>query len=128
MENISLKSRIVDLQRYQTDVSKTFGILNNDLQVIDQHLKNNTQNQFYQPLNSFETFEAASSESPRTPVNSEEEFKTEVTPNEHLPPRVPLESKSEEDTLNQENVPSSTPEINLEHLINSLDRNLARLM
>jgi len=43
-ENARSKSRVEDLQSYKNDVSKTFQILDNELLVINDHIKNqNTQ-------------------------------------------------------------------------------------
>lgn len=38
-ENAKLKERIVDLQEYKNDVSKTFKILDNELIMINEHIK-----------------------------------------------------------------------------------------
>jgi hypothetical protein len=44
LENQKMKSRIKDLQSYKDDVSKTFKILDNELLMINEHLKNQEQN------------------------------------------------------------------------------------
>ena len=61
IENQKMRSRIKDLQSYKTDVSKTFQILDNELVMINDHLKrrNNTNNLnnpiSQQPLHSQQT-------------------------------------------------------------------------
>ena len=40
-ENGKLKSRVKDLQAYKNDVSKTFKILDNELVMINEHIKKN---------------------------------------------------------------------------------------
>jgi hypothetical protein len=44
LENEKLKSKIKDLEKYQTDVSKTFKILDNELISITNQLNGNVQN------------------------------------------------------------------------------------
>lgn len=44
LENQKMKSRIKDLQSYRDDVSKTFKILDNELMMINEHLKNQESN------------------------------------------------------------------------------------
>lgn len=112
MENSSLKLRIIDLQRYQTDVSKTFGILNNDLQVIDQHLRNNSiTNQLGQQNTPPEILQQPLQES--------------LLQESHLQESRLQESHLQESV--QESVEEPTREINLDQLMCSLDRNLTRL-
>jgi len=41
-ENLRLKERLNDLQTYKNDVSKTFQILDNELVMINEHLKKQT--------------------------------------------------------------------------------------
>jgi hypothetical protein len=43
IENKKMKSRVKDLQSYKNDVSKTFKILDNELVLINDHLKRNSQ-------------------------------------------------------------------------------------
>lgn len=53
IENQKVKSRIKDLQSYKNDVSKTFKILDNELVMINDHLKKqneNVTNQRQRPL------------------------------------------------------------------------------
>jgi septal ring factor EnvC (AmiA/AmiB activator) len=45
MENQGFKSRIKDLQSYKNDVSKTFKILDNELVMINDHLKRQNENE-----------------------------------------------------------------------------------
>jgi hypothetical protein len=44
IENQKVKSRIKDLQSYKNDVSKTFKILDNELVLINDHLKKQNEN------------------------------------------------------------------------------------
>ena len=44
IENQKVKSRIKDLQSYKNDVSKTFKILDNELVMINDHLKKQNEN------------------------------------------------------------------------------------
>jgi len=122
MENSSLKLRIIDLQRYQTDVSKTFGILNNDLQVIDQHLRNNSiTNQLGQQNTPPEILQQPLQESPLQESHLQESHLQES----HLQESHLQESHLQESV--QESVEEPTREINLDQLMCSLDRNLTRL-
>jgi hypothetical protein len=53
MENKKMKSRLKDLQSYKNDVSKTFKILDNELVLINDHLKRNSQQNTQQSQTNF---------------------------------------------------------------------------
>ena len=53
IENRKMKSRIKDLQSYKNDVSKTFKILDNELVLINNHLKRNSQQNIQESQTNF---------------------------------------------------------------------------
>jgi predicted nuclease with TOPRIM domain len=53
IENRKMKSRIKDLQSYKNDVSKTFKILDNELVLINDHLKRNSQQNIQESQTNF---------------------------------------------------------------------------
>ena len=53
IENKKMKSRVKDLQSYKNDVSKTFKILDNELLLINDHLKRNSDQNIQEARTNF---------------------------------------------------------------------------